>query len=179
MKKLIFLLFILIIPFCIASCEDGQIDINSASAGELDDITGIGPAKAGKIIEARPFDAIDSLIGVWGIGEATLQKIKEQGLVCVGDDNSEEESEDEDEPEQESEPEPDGEIIIINPSPKEKIITKPEVIKLNYESQKDIKTEENNSNKSKYAIYGLWFFCILIVLLLVLRKNRFNKNEFN
>ena len=43
-----------------------------------------------------------------------------------------------------------------------------------------IKSEDDNENlsKSNYAIYGLVFFCVLLVVLFILRKNKYNKNEF-
>ena len=59
------------------------IDINSASQEDLEKLSGIGPAKAQAIIEARPFSSLNDLIRVKGIGEKTLQKIKEQGLACL------------------------------------------------------------------------------------------------
>ena len=59
------------------------ININTASLQELDKITGIGPKYAQAIIDARPFSSVDDLLKVKGIGEITLQKIKEQGLACV------------------------------------------------------------------------------------------------
>lgn len=61
-----------------------SIDINTASSEELDEITGIGPVLAQRIIEARPFNSLDDLTKVKGIGEKTLQKIKDQGLARVG-----------------------------------------------------------------------------------------------
>jgi competence ComEA-like helix-hairpin-helix protein len=63
--------------------EKECIDINTASSEELQKIYGVGPVIAQRIIEARPFSSIDDLIKVKGIGEKTLQKIKEQGLACV------------------------------------------------------------------------------------------------
>jgi competence ComEA-like helix-hairpin-helix protein len=63
--------------------EKECIDINSASLEELQKIYGVGPVIAKRIIEARPFSSLDDLIKVKGIGEKTLQKIKEQGLACV------------------------------------------------------------------------------------------------
>lgn len=52
-----------------------------------------------------------------------------------------------------------------------------EVIKLN---AKSIKSENNkeNSEKSNYAMYGFVIFCVLLGLLFIFRRNRFNKNEF-
>lgn len=61
----------------------GSVDINSASLQQLDEITGVGPATAQKIINARPFSSVDDLLRVKGIGSKTLQKIKDQGVACV------------------------------------------------------------------------------------------------
>ncbi len=45
---------------------------------------------------------------------------------------------------------------------------------------KVIKSEDDNENLSEgnYAIYGLVFFCVLLVVLFILRKKKYNKNEF-
>lgn len=66
-----------------SGCAVGQININTASADALQNITRVGPARAQDIIEARPFASVDDLLQVEGIGEATLAAIKEQGLACV------------------------------------------------------------------------------------------------
>ena len=66
-----------------AVCLDGQININSAEQEELEQIVGIGPTYAERIIEGRPFDNLNNLLEVKGIGETTLQKIREQNLACV------------------------------------------------------------------------------------------------
>ncbi|MBT96708.1 hypothetical protein CMI49_01265 [Candidatus Pacearchaeota archaeon] len=52
------------------------------------------------------------------------------------------------------------------------------IIKLN---PKDIKTEENKEylGIESYAMYGFVSFCILLTILFIFRKNKFNKNEFN
>ena len=84
------ILFVILISinFVYASCNDGQIDINTATEKELEKLYGIGPVKAEAIIEAREFDSVDELINVNGVGEITLAKIKEQGLACVSDEDN-------------------------------------------------------------------------------------------
>lgn len=72
--------------FCLLSKEIfafEKININSASLSELDQLTGIGPTYAQKIIEGRPYLSLDDLLKVKGIGTTTLQKIKDQALACV------------------------------------------------------------------------------------------------
>lgn len=56
----------------------GKININSASVSQLDSLSGIGPAYAQRIIDSRPFNKIEDIIKVPGIGEGTFEKIKDQ-----------------------------------------------------------------------------------------------------
>lgn len=64
----------------------GLVDLNRASAAELETLPGIGPAKAAAIVRHRdehgPFAAPGDLRDVTGIGEATFQGLAE--LVTVG-----------------------------------------------------------------------------------------------
>lgn len=57
----------------------GKININSASAKELESLSGIGPVLAGRIVDYRnkngPFSEVEELTKVSGIGPAVLKKI--------------------------------------------------------------------------------------------------------
>jgi len=58
------------------------VNINKADAEALQNIRGIGPALAKRIVDHRsefgPFKSADDLAKVRGIGEAKLQKMKNQ-----------------------------------------------------------------------------------------------------
>lgn len=65
---------------------DGRININAATEADLQTISGIGPAKAQKIIAYResngPFKTVEDLCNVSGIGTKTLENIRDQ--ISVG-----------------------------------------------------------------------------------------------
>ncbi len=59
------------------SLSDAPISINSASAGQLDGLPGIGEKLAEKIISARPYETVDELVTKKVVGQSLFEKIKE------------------------------------------------------------------------------------------------------
>jgi len=71
-------------------CLLNSIELNSASKEFLEQLTGVGSVIASKIIEQRnlnQFRKIDDLANVSGIGESTLNKIKNQGCAYIKETN--------------------------------------------------------------------------------------------
>ncbi len=58
-----------------------KINVNFASAKELDTLPGIGEVTAAKIIAARPYNSVGELLTKKAVGKATFEKIKD--LVSV------------------------------------------------------------------------------------------------
>lgn len=63
----------------------GKININTASAAELDELPGVGEAIAKKIVEYREyngnFSSIEEIKNVSGIGDSKFEKMKD--YICV------------------------------------------------------------------------------------------------
>jgi competence protein ComEA len=63
----------------------GRIDINTAPAEELADLPGVGPALSRRIVEYReehgPFESIEGLLGVSGIGPRVLERLEPYATV--------------------------------------------------------------------------------------------------
>jgi len=64
-------------------CRAGQVNINTAPADALQQITQVGSARAKELIKLRPFSSLDDMDRITGISAATIEKIKAQGLACV------------------------------------------------------------------------------------------------
>ncbi len=55
---------------------DKPIDLNTASNDQLQEIPGVGPVTAAKITAGRPYESVEDLLKIPGIGEKTLEKIR-------------------------------------------------------------------------------------------------------
>jgi len=158
-RKLSGFIFILLLANISAECNETQININSAPAEELDKIINVGPTIAEKIIEGRPFDSVDGLIDIRGIGNTTLNEIKQEGLACVENSRQEEGTSIEEE-------------HAKNDIPAETISS----ITLN---AKSIKSEESTEFSSKnLAFLGVIAFSVIFGALFLIKKRKY-KNEFN
>ena len=66
------------------SSETSAIDLNTATSAQLQELRGIGPALASRIISYRdrtPFQSIDQLTKVRGIGPKTLSSIRSRLII--------------------------------------------------------------------------------------------------
>jgi len=63
------------------AAADRRVNLNTATADELRQLPGIGPALAAAIIEACPFAAVDDLLRVRNIGPRRLAALREWCVV--------------------------------------------------------------------------------------------------
>src|SRR3977135_2134652 len=81
--------FFVLLPFCfllegISSATKKPplkpININTANSEQLQQVPGIGPATAGKILQMRktygPFKSVDDLLAIRGLGAKRLEKMR-------------------------------------------------------------------------------------------------------
>lgn len=59
----------------IAGGSRQRVSLNAASPDELDELPGVGPVIAGRIVEHRPYARIDDLMRVPGIGPRLLERL--------------------------------------------------------------------------------------------------------
>lgn len=86
MKRIAFLLQVATLVLLCAGTALCLVDINRASQSELEDLPGIGPAYAKRIIEGRPYRSINDLKGLKGLGGKTFDKFKD--MITVGSSRS-------------------------------------------------------------------------------------------
>ncbi|WP_085920429.1 helix-hairpin-helix domain-containing protein [Halomonas sp. CSM-2] len=58
------------------------IDLNDATAKQLDELPNVGPARADQIIDMRPWGSVSDLSRVSGLGAASVKDIEDSGLAC-------------------------------------------------------------------------------------------------
>ena len=66
--------------------ETARIDLNTASAAELESLPGVGPSKAQAILahrEVAPFKSTEELIEVKGIGDKLFAQLKDRVTVSA------------------------------------------------------------------------------------------------
>jgi comEA protein len=72
--------------FAAATAPAGKVNLNTATVGQLEELPGIGPSLAARIVEHRQkngaFKSVDDVMAVKGIGEKNFAKI--QGFLSVG-----------------------------------------------------------------------------------------------
>ena len=72
--------------FAAASTPSGKINLNTATVSQLEDLPGVGPALAARIVEHRQkngaFKSVEDLMAIKGIGEKNFAKI--QGYLSGG-----------------------------------------------------------------------------------------------
>ncbi|MEK6883541.1 MAG: helix-hairpin-helix domain-containing protein [Nanoarchaeota archaeon] len=168
-----------------ALCEENQIDINTASAGELDKLYGIGPVKADAIVSSRPFNSLDDLINVNGIGEKTLEGIKNQGLACVDSDydkNDEDDvtpnSDEEEEKEQDNkentqkniEKKENAILTNLNIDKIDKENNASEIVKLEAKSIKSDIYISKQEKVKQYSVYLFFIFLFLSAVFFVIKR---------
>jgi competence protein ComEA len=65
-----------------------RVNLNTASVDDLTALPGIGPSYAKRIVEYRekngPFKKVEDLLNVQGIGEKTLEKLKDRLTISSG-----------------------------------------------------------------------------------------------
>lgn len=62
----------------VAGVATGRVNLNKATSGELESLSGIGSARAGAIIENRPYASVDDLVTKKILSAGVLNKIRDK-----------------------------------------------------------------------------------------------------
>lgn len=85
MKKLLLAALLALSMSSMTAFASTLIDINTADATTLEQIRGIGPARASAIVAYRQengsFQTVDDLVKVPGIGERSIEQLRDQVTV--------------------------------------------------------------------------------------------------
>ena len=66
-----------LVPEARTATGEDRLSLNTATERELELLVpGVGPVTAARIVAARPFESVEDLLNVSGIGPATLEKIR-------------------------------------------------------------------------------------------------------
>jgi competence protein ComEA len=72
--------------FAAASAPTGKVNLNTATVSQLEDLPGIGPSLAARIVDHRQkngaFKSVEDVLAVKGIGEKNFARI--QAFLSVG-----------------------------------------------------------------------------------------------
>src|SRR5699024_11507425 len=60
------------------------VDINTANETEIQKIIHIGPARAEDVVNNRPYQSVDDLQSIKGIGPSRMADIKDVDISCSG-----------------------------------------------------------------------------------------------
>lgn len=52
------------------------VNINTATEAELQTIPGVGPSRAAQIVAGRPYESVDDLVRIVGIGEESIEGLR-------------------------------------------------------------------------------------------------------
>lgn len=177
------ILLLLLLSGVSGLCDEGQVDINAATAEELQRLKGIGPVYSERIIDLRPYTSLDELIAVKGIGEVTLQNIKEEGLACISEEDRSPEEDDATEKEESHEESRDTEPSSSegkepeSEPPSSQSILSSEPILL---EPKDIKTTSTAEKRDiDYAFLGIITLGLFMGLVVAMKYTRKDYNEFD
>ena len=66
-----------------APAPGARLDLNTADQKALEDLPGIGPALAKKIIEGRPYKSVDELSRVKGLSKTKMEAFKDKVMVSA------------------------------------------------------------------------------------------------